>query len=59
MQAQHAGTSEPETDRRPWWLRLRAFVLLVALLAVIGLTLAAVIGGAVVVLTSLLDQALG
>jgi len=59
MQAQPADTSESETDRRPWWLRLRSFVLLVALLALIGVTVAAVIGVAVLVLTTLLDQALG
>ena len=59
MQAQPAGTSESETDRRPWWLRLRSVVLLVALLAIIGVTVAAVIGVVVLVLSTLLDQALG
>jgi hypothetical protein len=59
MQAQPAGTSESETDRRPWWLRLRSFVLLVALLAGIGVTVAAVIGVVVLVLSTVLDQALG
>ena len=59
MQAQPAGTSESEPDRRPWWLRLRSVVLLVALLAGIGVTVAAVIGVVVLVLSTLLDQALG
>lgn len=52
-------TDAVETDYRPWWLRLRSAVLLAVLLALLGLVTAVVIGAAVVVLTTLLDQALG
>jgi len=45
-------------DDTRWWRRLRSAVLLVAMLVVLGVAVAAGIGATVVLLVSLLDQAL-
>jgi len=48
-----------ERGDRPWWVRVRSAVLLVALLAGIGAAAAAAIAIVVLVLATLVDQALG
>jgi hypothetical protein len=48
-----------DEDRRPWWVRARAAAGLVALVVVLGVGTAAVVGLAAVALASLLDHALG
>jgi hypothetical protein len=51
--------TEADQDHRPWWMRLRAFVGLILLVAALGVAAAAVLGLAAVALASLADHALG
>ena len=51
--------TEAEQDQRPWWLRLRAFVGLILLVAGLGVAAAAVLGLGALALASLVDHALG
>jgi hypothetical protein len=52
-------TDAAEQDLRPWWVRLRAGVVLTMLLIALGVAVAAVVGVAALAVAALFDQALG